>query len=106
MHAQHHSEFADASMPVRTKTGNPFRRAALGVLLISGAATVHADVGSCRGLPGHGALKKALDAAVLAETSGLNNQMWATLVSRDGTVCAVAFSGNDFGAQWLGSRVI
>jgi uncharacterized protein GlcG (DUF336 family) len=93
-------------MPVRTETGNLFRRTALALLLISGTAAAYADVRACRGLPGHGALKSALDAAVLAETSGLNNQMWATLVGRDGTVCAVAFSGNDFGAQWLGSRVI
>jgi uncharacterized protein GlcG (DUF336 family) len=32
--------------------------------------------------------------------------MWATIVDRDGIVCAVAFSGNDRGAQWPGSRVI
>jgi hypothetical protein len=32
--------------------------------------------------------------------------MWATLVANDGTVCAVAFSGNKFTDQWLGSRVI
>jgi uncharacterized protein GlcG (DUF336 family) len=63
-----------------------------------------ADV--CRGLPGHAALKAALDAATQAETSGLNNQMWATIVNRDGVVCAVAFSGADRGAQWPGSRVI
>jgi uncharacterized protein GlcG (DUF336 family) len=63
-----------------------------------------ADV--CRGLPGHAALKAALDAATQAETSGLNNQMWATIVNRDGVVCAVAFSGGDRGAQWPGSRVI
>src|SRR5205085_3102570 len=44
--------------------------------------------------------------ATAAETSGLNNQMWATLVNRDGVVCAVAFSGVDRGAQWPGSRVI
>src|SRR5262245_9134723 len=61
---------------------------------------------ACRNLPGHAALKAALDLAVLEETSGLNNQMWATLVNRDGTVCAVAFSGTSVGAQWLGSRVI
>jgi uncharacterized protein GlcG (DUF336 family) len=61
---------------------------------------------ACRGLPGHAALKAALDAATQAETSGLNNQMWATIVNRDGVVCAVAFSGVDRGAQWPGSRVI
>jgi uncharacterized protein GlcG (DUF336 family) len=32
--------------------------------------------------------------------------MWATIVDRDGIVCAVAFSGTDRGAQWPGSRVI
>src|ERR1700752_5387880 len=48
----------------------------------------------------------ALDAAVSTETSGLNLHMWATLVDRDGIVCAVAFSGTDRGAQWPGSRVI
>ena len=60
----------------------------------------------CAGLPTHGQLKGALDAAVLAETSGLNNHMWATIVNRDGVVCAVAFSGVDRAAQWPGSRVI
>jgi hypothetical protein len=32
--------------------------------------------------------------------------MWATLVANDGTVCAVAFSGNQGTSEWLGSRVI
>src|SRR5688500_16658825 len=32
--------------------------------------------------------------------------MWATLVNRDGIVCAVAFTGSDRGSQWPGSRVI
>lgn len=40
------------------------------------------------------------------DTSGLNNQMWATIVDRDGVVCAVAFRSVDRGAQWPGSRVI
>jgi uncharacterized protein GlcG (DUF336 family) len=45
-------------------------------------------------------------AAVATEGSGLNFDMWATVVNRDGVVCAVAFSGEDRGAQWPGSRVI
>ncbi len=61
---------------------------------------------ACQGLPSHSQLRTALAAAVVAETSGLNNQMWATLVNRDGIVCAVAFSGVDRAAQWPGSRVI
>jgi len=32
--------------------------------------------------------------------------MWATVVDRDGVVQAVAFSGNERGDQWPGSRVI
>lgn len=32
--------------------------------------------------------------------------MWATIVDRDGVVCAVAFTGADRGAQWPASRVI
>ena len=60
----------------------------------------------CQGLPDYNALQTALAAATAAETSGLNNQMWATIVDRDGIVCAVAFSGVNRGAQWPGSRVI
>jgi uncharacterized protein GlcG (DUF336 family) len=64
------------------------------------------DDGNCKSLPGYAALKKALDQAVSDETSGLNLHMWATIVDRDGIVCAVAFSGVNRGAQWPGSRVI
>jgi uncharacterized protein GlcG (DUF336 family) len=51
-------------------------------------------------------LKSALQAAQAAANGGLSNQMWGTIVARDGTVCAVAFTGPDAGAQWLLSRVI
>ena len=61
---------------------------------------------NCGNLPGYAALKAALVAATAAETSGLNNQMWGTIVDRDGIVCAVAFTGVNRGAQWPGSRVI
>jgi uncharacterized protein GlcG (DUF336 family) len=61
---------------------------------------------ACGSLPGYTALKNALIAATSAETSGLNNQMWGTIVDRDGVVCAVAFTGANRGAQWPGSRVI
>ena len=60
----------------------------------------------CSVLPGYAALSAALNGAVQAETSGLDFEMWATLVDRDGIVCAVAFSGTSRGAQWPGSRVI
>jgi len=82
--------------------------AALTLALICTAATAKAGDGNngCKNLPDYSALKAALVAATAAETSGLNNQMWATIVDRDGVVCAVAFSGVNRGAQWPGSRVI
>jgi uncharacterized protein GlcG (DUF336 family) len=64
------------------------------------------DNNGCRNLPDHNALRAALVAATAAEASGLNNQMWGTIVDRDGVVCAVAFTGTNRGAQWPGSRVI
>jgi len=73
---------------------------------LSPAAFASGDTTYCNDVPGYNALKAALVQAVADETSGLNNHMWATLVDRDGNVCAVAYSGANRGAQWLGSRVI
>lgn len=70
------------------------------------AASPAVMAGACDGLPSWSALQSALSAATLAETSGLNKNMWGTVVARDGTVCAVAFTGPNAGAQWPGSRVI
>ena len=71
-----------------------------------GSSNANTASNSCSALPTHAQLKAALDAAVSTETTGLNLHMWATLVDRDGIVCAIAFSGTDRGAQWPGSRVI
>lgn len=60
----------------------------------------------CALLPSQAQLKAALVQAVADESSGLNLQMWGTIVDRDGVVCAVAFSGANRGGQWPGSRVI
>jgi uncharacterized protein GlcG (DUF336 family) len=76
---------------------------ALGFIGASGVASAQ---GSCKDLPGYAQLRAALIQATSDEASGLNNQMWGTIVDRDGVVCAVAFSGVDRGAQWPGSRVI
>jgi len=79
----------------------------IGLTALPAAAWADEDAASpCAGLPSYGALKSALIAAVQAETSGLDFQMWGTIVNRDGVVCAVAFSGADRGAQWPGSRAI
>jgi uncharacterized protein GlcG (DUF336 family) len=37
---------------------------------------------------------------------GFDNHEWASVVTRDGTVCAVAYSGNKADDQWPGSRTI
>jgi len=65
-----------------------------------------AENSNCNSLPGYTALKAQLTAAVSAESSGLDLNMWGTIVDRDGIVCAVAFTGTNRGAQWPGSRVI
>jgi uncharacterized protein GlcG (DUF336 family) len=61
---------------------------------------------ACKGLPSQAALRAALVAARNQKNGGFNLDMWATVVNRDGVVCAVAFTGNDRGDQWPGSRVI
>lgn len=68
---------------------------------------------SCKALPGHEALAKALAEArdpdgdpETNDNGGLNTEMWGAIVNRDGVVCAVAFTGDDRGDQWPGSRVI
>ncbi|HEY1464476.1 MAG TPA: heme-binding protein [Terriglobales bacterium] len=61
---------------------------------------------SCKGLPSHDALRTALTAARNESNGGFNLDMWATVVDRDGVVCAVVFTGKDRGDQWPGSRII
>jgi len=86
----------------------------LGVFCLTATLAVAADfdrdnrreANGCSDLPDHSALKAALITATQTEASGLNNQMWGTIVDRDGVVCVVAFSGVNRGAQWPGSRVI
>lgn len=61
----------------------------------------------CSGLPSHSALESALQQVVAGGgNAGLGNDMWATIVNRDGVVCRVAFTGAERGDQWPGSRII
>ena len=82
--------------------------AIIGLAMSLLAASAFADQSGCSNLPGWAKLKTALMKAVATSNNngGLGNNMWATLVSVDGTVCAVAFSGSDSTSQWLGSRAI
>ena len=70
------------------------------------AAGSESSRNGCGSLPNYSQLKAALKQAVADEASGLNLDMWGTIVDRDGVVCAVAFSGDNRGSQWPGSRVI
>jgi uncharacterized protein GlcG (DUF336 family) len=63
----------------------------------------------CSSLPDHTRLRSVLQSVIkegTAKNTGLGNQEWATVVNRDGIVCAVVFSGNERGDQWPGSRLI
>jgi len=60
----------------------------------------------CSEVPNYADLKKALTTVQAQKNAGLGFHMWATVVNRDGFVCAVAFSGAGRGDQWPGSRVI
>jgi hypothetical protein len=84
------------------------------LLLLSGAP-LRAEDGNgngngngnaCRGLPSHSDLQAQLAIAQSQSNGGFSFNMWATVVNRDGIVCAVAFTGQTRGDQWPGSRVI
>jgi uncharacterized protein GlcG (DUF336 family) len=84
------------------------RSVALAVLIASPGLLLGQE-GACDGLPSHAALRTALQQVVVqpgTPNGGLDNNMWATVLNRDGEVCAVVFSGNSRGDQWPGSRVI
>jgi uncharacterized protein GlcG (DUF336 family) len=86
--------------------------ASMGLIFSTGGSAIAQEANfdresnTCAMLTDHAALKAAPASAVATETSGLNNQMWAAIVDRDGVICAVAYSGVNRGAQWPGSRVI
>jgi uncharacterized protein GlcG (DUF336 family) len=82
------------------------------LLACTGSSAYAADL-TCAGLPRFAALKNALVAARGRDNADSTNKnggfglnMWATVVNRDGIVCAVAFTGGNRGEQWPGSRVI
>ena len=88
---------------MRHRSTGPLARVflVLGVL----ALAPRPAVAQCVGVPDHAALLAALAGAV-GGNGGLSNEMWATVVDRDGIVCAVTFSGAGRDDQWPGSRII
>jgi uncharacterized protein GlcG (DUF336 family) len=51
-------------------------------------------------------LRSSVKASGGPENGGFENQEWAAVVGRDGIVCAIAYSGDQVGDQWPGSRSI
>jgi uncharacterized protein GlcG (DUF336 family) len=90
---------------------NPLHACSFGALLL-GSVSLSAVVAPTDALAvdcssAHATLQSVLDSVVTAGgNGGLGNDMWATVVDRDGRVCAVVFSGDDRASQWPGSRVI
>jgi hypothetical protein len=68
------------------------------------------DGAGCKDLPSHANVKAALEQVVDTvppfANAGLGNEMWASLVNRDGIVCVVAFSGDDRNDQLPVGRVV
>ena len=64
----------------------------------------------CSGVPDHQRLTQALREVVAPgdpeANGGLGNHMWAVVVDRAGVICVVTYSGEAFGDQWPGSRMI
>ncbi|NJN83168.1 MAG: heme-binding protein [Caldilineaceae bacterium] len=92
---------------------NRITRTVAGLLLATAivmtlpAFNAHAQADdACAELPAHDALREVLQQVVSEDNAGFGLNMWATVVNRDGEVCTVAFSGEDRGDQWPGSRVI
>ena len=82
------------------------RSCALFLSLVGISACQLAFANNCGQLPSHADLRGALSTANELELT-LNNEMWGVIVGDDGTVCQVAFTGDDaLQSQWLASRVI
>lgn len=89
----------------------PYRSCAGAVALIVAFGIVPVvEAADCSGLPSHSALVSALRSSVAASggpsNGGFDLNMWATIVNREGEVCAIAHTGKGPGDQWPGSRVI
>lgn len=52
------------------------------------------------------ALKKSAKPSGGPSNGGFDNNEWAAVVTREGVVCAITFSGSKATDQWLGSRAI
>jgi uncharacterized protein GlcG (DUF336 family) len=79
---------------------------ALLLLPVSATASTPPKSAECAALPSYSQLKAALVKARQQPNGGFDLDMWGTVVNRDGTICAVTFTGEERGSQWPGSRII
>ena len=92
--------------------GAVFVATLLGTLALSSRLGLAQAESSCAGLPTYTDLKNAMiiasgpSSGIGDPNRGFHNNMWGTIVNRDGVVCAVVFTGSDRHAEWPGSRVI
>lgn len=82
------------------------RRAVWLVLLFAAGPAAASTPDSCAALPSPALLRAALVEAQAQPNGGLGFPMWASIVDRDGVVCAVVMTGDNRGDQWPGSRII
>lgn len=80
------------------------------IAFLLSSSAFYTQANTCDNLPNYQELTRALK-SVVATTSheangGLELNMWGTIVARDGSVCVVTKTGENFGDQWPGSRVI
>jgi len=70
-------------------------------------AQAQENTAGCGELPNQAVLAEVLKAVVHGDTNGgAGNEMWGATVNRNGFVCSVAFSGDERGDQFPGSRTI
>jgi len=94
-------------LPLLSRVGAALLAASCAFAMTVRVALADPNPDPCKDLPPYAQLKKALQTVVAGgNNGGLGNDMWATVVNRDGIVCAVAFTGTGRGDQWPGSRVI
>jgi len=82
----------------------------LSAVALLGAMASHSVLATsaCPSLPDYSVLHDALVKAQQStdKNGGFGFNMWATIVNRDGIVCAVVMTGTNRGQEWPGSRVI
>ena len=93
---------------MQSRRSNAFVRRMVMAVGAAALLPVAAEAADCP--VSHDQLTQALKSSVKASggptNGGFDSHQWASVVTRDGAVCAVTFSGNKADEQWPGSRVI